>query len=110
MIGPIYPLQVSLVLAFCLLLLSLGTLLSYGQTETNSTGTAEEPSLASTTGMAIDKKLPASSSLPIEQSANPPTIQNIVNENACLPPRTAVDVVFSIDSSWSMEQNDPANL
>lgn len=53
---------------------------------------------------------PAASPLLIEQSANPATIQNIVNENACSAPRTPVDVVFSIDSSYSMEQNDPANL
>src|SRR5687768_10180176 len=51
-----------------------------------------------------------SSSLTIEQTSNPATIQNIVDENACLAPRTPVDVIFSIDSSWSMEQNDPANL
>jgi hypothetical protein len=49
-------------------------------------------------------------SLTIEQTSNPASIQNIVDENACLAPRTPVDVIFSIDSSWSMEQNDPANL
>lgn len=50
------------------------------------------------------------STLLIGQSVNPPTIQNIVNESACSATRTPVDVVFSIDSSWSMEQNDPAYL
>jgi len=56
------------------------------------------------------EKVPVSSSLLIEQSANPPTIQNIINENACSAPRTPVDVVFSIDSSASMDDNDPMNL
>jgi Mg-chelatase subunit ChlD len=53
---------------------------------------------------------PSSSPLLINQYANPATIQNIVNEKACLAARAPVDVVFSIDSSYSMEKNDPANL
>jgi len=53
---------------------------------------------------------PAVNSLNIYQSSNPSIIKNILSNRTCSTNRIPVEVVFSIDSSQSMEQNDPSNL
>jgi hypothetical protein len=49
--------------------------------------------------------------LQVKQLANPPVIRNVISEHLCSSvTRPPVDVVFSIDSSPSMRDNDPTNL
>lgn len=50
------------------------------------------------------------SMLSINQSVNPKIIQNVLSENACSINRPSLNVIFSIDSSPSMLDNDPNNL
>jgi Mg-chelatase subunit ChlD len=48
--------------------------------------------------------------LQLKQTINPQTIQNLVSGNICSSKRPPVDIVFSIDSSPSMQDNDPTDL
>jgi len=49
--------------------------------------------------------------LQIKQLAKPPLIRNVISEDLCSSVRRPpLDVVFSIDSSPSMRDNDPTNL